>query len=373
MRLHRSLTEPLHRRRLAIIARAAAGCLLVVAGSVSTTAPSSGLGSIPDLSPQSRTLTLMATQNTGGAAGEQLAFRQQPTASLLAFAFAPASSTFPASARTGITTDDSVNMRSGPGTDYRILAQLPVDTPSQILDEQDGWYRIVTPWAAEGWVSTDFFTVTQTVSGEQPKSIGSAATVGVVNMRTGPGTGYPISARLSDSTVLEVLAIEDAWYNVRTSRGNIGWVAAEYVPLDWIPDMYGGSNVPTSASNDAVRLAEKHLGARYVWGGSNPSGFDCSGLTWYVYRQLGVWLPGGSTQQFSSRYGRVIRSTSALVPGDLVFFEDTTEEPGITHVGIYAGNNMMIAARSERLGVRYVSLLDPFWGTRFVAGIRPYR
>ncbi len=84
-------------------------------------------------------------------------------------------------------------------------------------------------------------------------------------------------------------------------------------------------------------------------------------------------MPGGSAQQFSSRYGRFIGSTSVLAPGDLVFFERTTEEAGITHVGIYAGNNTMIAARSERLGVHYVSLLDPFWGSRFVGGIRPYR
>jgi cell wall-associated NlpC family hydrolase len=110
-----------------------------------------------------------------------------------------------------------------------------------------------------------------------------------------------------------------------------------------------------------------------MWGGSDPSSFDCSGLTWYVYGQLGVSLPGGSAQQFNSSYGRYIGDMQALTPGDLVFFERTTEEAGITHVGIYVGDNMMIAARSERLGVRYVSLLDPFWSSRFVGGIRPYR
>jgi cell wall-associated NlpC family hydrolase len=126
-------------------------------------------------------------------------------------------------------------------------------------------------------------------------------------------------------------------------------------------------------SSDVVRIAQKYLGARYVWGGSDPSGFDCSGLTWYVYDQVGVELPAGSWEQFSTDYGRYIDSISALAPGDLVFFERTTEETGITHVGIYAGDGKMIAARSERLGVRYVSVSDPFWNSRFVGGIRPYR
>jgi cell wall-associated NlpC family hydrolase len=110
-----------------------------------------------------------------------------------------------------------------------------------------------------------------------------------------------------------------------------------------------------------------------VWGGSDPSGFDCSGLTWYVYQQVGVQLPPGSAQQFTNIDGQYIADISSLKPGDLAFFERTTEDEGITHVGIYAGGGKMIAARSERLGVRYVSLSDPFWSTRFAGAIRPYR
>lgn len=108
---------------------------------------------------------------------------------------------------------------------------------------------------------------------------------------------------------------------MRLPLGNIGWVAAEYAPLDWIPDVYEGSSMasPGAAPTDVVRIAQRYLGARYVWGGSDPSGFHCSGLTWYVYSQLGVQLPAGSAQQFSSRYGRVISNVSALAPGDLVF------------------------------------------------------
>lgn len=287
----------------------------------------------------------------------------------------PAQSLAPAvaSERAGITTDDYVNTRTGPGTAYRILAQLPIQTRVQIIAEQDGWYHIATLWGLDGWALAGFFTLVPDLPSNQPPSIGSASTVGVVNMRAGPGPGYPIARKLGDSTVLDVLTIQGLWYEVRSSLGEVGWVSAEYAPLDWIPDVYGGTPSLSSISNDVVQLSQKYIGARYVWGGSDPSGFDCSGLAWYVYHKLGVILPAGSAQQFSSAYGRFIGSLPALAPGDLVFFERTTEETGITHVGIYAGNNVMIAARSERLGVRYVSLEDPFWSSRFVGAIRPYR
>lgn len=278
-----------------------------------------------------------------------------------------------ASQRAGITTDDYVNTRTGPGTAYRIIAQLPTQTRVQIVEEQDGWYHIATPWGLEGWALAGFFRPVPDLSSNQPPSIGSASTVGVVNMRAGPGPGYPIARKLDDGTVLDVLTIQGAWYEVRLPLGDVGWVSAEYAPLDWIPQVYGGTASLSTVSNDVVQIAQEYIGARYVWGGSDPSGFDCSGLAWYVYHKLGVVLPAGSAQQFSSAYGRFIGSMPALAPGDLVFFERTTEETGITHVGIYAGNNVMIAARSERLGVRYVSLEDPFWSSRFVGGIRPYR
>jgi cell wall-associated NlpC family hydrolase len=275
----------------------------------------------------------------------------------------------------GTTTDDGINVREGPGADYRIVAQLPVNTRASVLAEQPGWYHIHTLSQTDGWVAAEFLKVGRQPPGDaQLQAIGSAGVVGVVNLRAGPGTNFPTIEQLTDGSVLEVLALQGDWYKVRSPLGTTGWVAAENIPLDWIPDIYGGSSAPTGgSSSQVVSIAQKYLGARYIWGGSDPTGFDCSGLTWYVYEQIGVELPAGSAEQFSTDYGQFIGSIDALTPGDLVFFERTTDEEGITHVGIYAGDGKMIAARSERLGVRYVSLSDPFWSNRFVGGIRPYR
>ena len=98
--------------------------------------------------------------------------------------------------------------------------------------------------------------------------------------------------------------------------------------------------VPANGSRGgaAVAIAARYLGVPYRYGGSSPAGFDCSGLVLYVYGQLGINLP----RTASAQYGATRRvSRSMAQPGDLVFF---FSGGGISHVGIYIGNGMMIAA-----------------------------
>ena len=87
----------------------------------------------------------------------------------------------------------------------------------------------------------------------------------------------------------------------------------------------------------AVDLAQQHLGVPYVWGGESPSGFDCSGLVQYVYRQLGVSLPRVAADQ--ARAGQPVAGLADAIPGDLVAFNDPVD-----HIGIYAGNGLMVVA-----------------------------
>ena len=92
---------------------------------------------------------------------------------------------------------------------------------------------------------------------------------------------------------------------------------------------------PASLGQRAVRLAAGELGVPYRYGGSSPSGFDCSGLVAYVYGKLGVRLPHNAAAQYA--YGHAV-DRSHLRPGDLVFFH------GLGHVGLYIGRGRIIHA-----------------------------
>lgn len=97
-----------------------------------------------------------------------------------------------------------------------------------------------------------------------------------------------------------------------------------------------------STSGGAVGIAMQYLGVPYVWGGADPSGFDCSGLVMYVYGQMGISLPHGATAQYAA--GTPI-DFSQLEPGDLVFFGSGGGY--MSHVGIYIGGGSMIHAPFE--------------------------
>ncbi|MFI6424177.1 C40 family peptidase [Promicromonospora sp. NPDC050880] len=103
---------------------------------------------------------------------------------------------------------------------------------------------------------------------------------------------------------------------------------------------------PASASGSAiVDIAMQYLGVPYLWAGSTPAGFDCSGFTSYVYAQVGIDLPRTSSEQ---RYAGTVVSADAAQPGDLIW------SPG--HIAIYAGDGMQIEAPVPGETVRYTSI-----------------
>ena len=104
---------------------------------------------------------------------------------------------------------------------------------------------------------------------------------------------------------------------------------------------------PPSLGQRAVRIAAGELGVPYRYGGSSPSGFDCSGLVAYVYGKLGVRLPHNAAAQYG--YGRPV-ARGSLRPGDLVFFH------GLGHVGLYIGRGRIIHAPQSGERVEIQSL-----------------
>lgn len=142
-----------------------------------------------------------------------------------------------------------------------------------------------------------------------------------------------------------------------TVSGKTGWMNAKYLSSKKVKK--------ASASNSSlISYGAKFQGTRYVWGGTTPSGFDCSGFTSYVYKHAaGKTIPRTSRAQYAS--SKKI-SKSQLQAGDLVFF--AVGGSSITHVALYAGNGQLLHAAGS--SVHYQSLAG-YWD-RYVVGYGRY-
>ena len=123
------------------------------------------------------------------------------------------------------------------------------------------------------------------------------------------------------------------------------------------------SNQSSSSGGNSklVELAKSKLGCKYVWGATGENTFDCSGLSYWCHKQIGISIPRTSLEQ--SRSGKSV-SRSDLQPGDLVFFKTTSAPVG--HVGMYVGNGQFIHAPNKSKPVKYDSLSSSYYSSRYV-------
>jgi cell wall-associated NlpC family hydrolase len=136
----------------------------------------------------------------------------------------------------------------------------------------------------------------------------------------------------------------------------------------------GGKRTDSTKSKDekkskgkkVVRKAKKYKGAKYVWGGASPKGFDCSGFTWFVYNKA-VRIDLGRTVKGQWKQGRKVRK-GKWKPGDIVFFKNTFEK-GLSHCGIFIKGQEFIHAENERTGV-VISTLDSDYYAKHYKGAR---
>lgn len=144
----------------------------------------------------------------------------------------------------------------------------------------------------------------------------------------------------------------------------LGGCAPAHIAPEPLPGLSQGGRSPV------VAAARSLTGVRYKYGGESPqSGFDCSGLTWWAYRQVGVELPRVSYDQYEA--GRPV-GRHDIRPGDLVFFR-LPGNPKNMHVGIATGQSTFIHSPREGGRVREDQLDLPYWRERFIGARRVVR
>ena len=260
----------------------------------------------------------------------------------------------------GATTGSSLRLRAEASTSASIVTTLDKGVAVAVLDDTlDGWYKINYAGSV-GYVSADYLAIDQDNVFE---SYGKVNADGV-NVRAAASTDSEVLASVDANTIVTVNGFVDGWYDVTCKYGTEGFIRSDFLDL---------TNSSSSSSSSAiVSTAKQYLGTRYSYGGSSPSGFDCSGFTMYVYSQHGYSLPHSATSQWQSGIGTKVYSISALQPGDLVFFNDPSRNAGkaCSHAGIYIGGGQFIHSSSSRSnGVIISDLTSGYYNTYFVGGI----
>lgn len=281
--------------------------------------------------------------------------------------------------KTGIAFVEAsaLRLRSGPSSTTATLDYAYDNEVVVVLEKVGLWYKVIYNLQT-GYMHSDYLRYTTRENAE----LGYGSVSGInVNIRSGPGTGYRSIARASTGEKAYIIGINNQWFKVIYGN-NIGYIRSDYLELTQIPYenrdssnkplfFVGGKSTGVTPSASALKpsattgssivfTAKQYLGVPYVWGGSTPSGFDCSGFVQYVYAKHGISLPRTSKQQWT--VGTSI-SKASLQPGDLVFFANTYTS-GVSHLGIYIGNGQFIHASSSK-GVIISDLSNSYWASHY--------
>ena len=276
----------------------------------------------------------------------------------------------------------ALRVRSGPSTESSTLDYAANGEYVSIKGKTGSWYK-VSYNLTDGYMHESHLLLHDAKNVE----LGYGRVSGnKVNIRSGPGTSYTAVARGNAGDKAYVIGFNRQWYKV-IYGDKIGYIRSDYLQLTEIPyENKDSTKAPiffidgkstgitpsanalsvggSSTASKIVATAKQYIGVPYVWGGSSPSGFDCSGFTQYVFNKHGIALPRTTDQQY--KVGSYV-SRSNLKAGDLVFLQNTYRE-GISHVGIYIGDGKMIHASSSK-GI-VISDLSSSYYTKHYYGAR---
>ncbi len=199
---------------------------------------------------------------------------------------------------------------------------------------------------------------------------GTAYTTAALNLRSGPSTNYSIKRTMAYNSKVAVHSYAgNGWWNVTHSWSGVrGYAYGAYLRNS--SGSYSTSGTSTSSSSTGTALAntaKQYVGYRYAYYGNTPSeGFSCVGLTQWVYKQNGIYVPESLGGQASS--GSSV-SRGNLQPGDIVLFQNTWWN-GLSHAGVYVGNGWMVNASTPSSGVRWDNIYNSYYSGKWYDGRR---
>ena len=268
-----------------------------------------------------------------------------------------------------VNTTAGLNVRTGPSTSYTKIATLSYGQSVNVLSTSNGWSKINYN-GSTGYVSSQYLQSTKPSSSsslETSQTVKYVNTTSGLNMRTGPATSYAKITTIAYGQSVNVLSTSNGWSKINYS-GSTGYVSSQYLqstkPSSSSSSNSGSTSVSSSASS-VIAYAKTLLGKPYVWGAQGPNSFDCSGFTYYVFKnKAGIVLPRTSSAQ--SKYGTSV-SWSNLRAGDLMFFDTNGANNGqVSHVGLYIGNGQMIHASSSQRKIVITSVNTSYYKNAFV-------
>lgn len=273
----------------------------------------------------------------------------------------------PALAVQGIVNTDgnALNVRAS-AVDGQVLTQLQDKTTVEVVDafeiagQEDDWYKIAYN-GIQGYVSGKYLDVV----GEEDNARYVKITADALNVRTGPSTNHSKAGKLPAGKIVEVLDEANGWLHIEG-----GYISAEFtVPssAEAAAAQAAAKSTASSKGQEIVDYAMGFVGSPYVYGGSSPKGFDCSGFTSYVYRHFGYKLNRSAAGQLDNG---VAVSKSELQPGDLVMFKRGSSKKRASHVGLYIGGGKFVHASTAKVGVIVSSLNSDYYTTGFVGARR---
>ncbi len=285
----------------------------------------------------------------------------------------------PALALSGTVNSGSspLRVRAEASTDSQVLTKLNHGEKVEVLSSaENGWYQIAFE-ETTGFVSSDYLvvdggqdavtavsSVSPTSAAAQPAAAEAAeprygrVIASSLNIRAGAGTDYEKVGSLRMGKVVEIVGESNGWYQIDS-----GYVTSDYVSI-----VDASEAAASGKGQEIADYAMQYVGYPYVYGGSSPKGFDCSGFTSYVYRQFGYSINRSASNQLDN--GTSV-SMGELQPGDLVFFKKSgTGSKRASHVGIYIGGSQFVHASTARVGVIVSNMSDAYYTTGFVGGRR---